>query len=210
MGMKLYGIPPTRALRAIWLINELGYDCEIIPVDLSVGEHQKEPFLTINPAGKVPVLVDGDVVVSESIAIQYYLAEKDPQQRFIPQSLKDRAEMHRWNFFLATDIEQPLWRIALNTAIYPEERRVAADIPNATRDCKAMLAVLEAHMQGRDFLAGDRLSVADFNAAYTLDWADEAGMLDDCPRLREWLKGMYARPAAPVTIEEGFKALRAA
>lgn len=208
--MKLYGIPPTRALRAIWLINELGLDCEIVSVDLSVGEHQKEPFLSINPAGKVPVLVDGDVVVSESVAIQYYLAEKDPQQRFIPQNLKHRAEMHRWNFFLATDVEQPLWRIALNTAIYPEERRVAADVPNATQDCKAMLAVFERHMQARDFVAGDRLSVADFNAAYTIDWADEAGMLGDFPRLREWLKAMYARPKAPVTIKEGFEALGAA
>lgn len=208
--MKLYGIPPTRALRPIWLIKELGLDCEIVMVSLPAGEHQSGDFLALNPAGKVPVLVDGDVVVTESVAIQYYLAEKDPEQRFIPAGLKDRTEMHRWNFFLATDIEQPLWRIALNTAIYPEPDRVPADIPNATHDCKRMLAVFETHMQGRQWVAGDRISVADFNAAYTLDWADEAGMLGDCPRLCDYLATMYARPNAPIRIKAAFAALQAA
>jgi glutathione S-transferase len=71
-----------------------------------------------------------------------------------------------------------------------------------------MVTVLEQHMQGRDFLAGDRLTVADFNAAYTLDWANEAGMLEDAPRLRAYLKAMYARPKAPLTIAEGFAAIQ--
>lgn len=206
--MKLYGIPPTRALRPIWLINELGIACEIVPVDLPAGEHQRDSFLAINPAGKVPALVDGDIVVTESVAILYYLAEKHPEGGFIPAALADRTEMHRWNFFLATDVEQPLWRIALNTAIYPEGERVAADIPNATRDCKKMLAVFEKHMDGREWVAGERISIADLNAAYTLDWADEAGMLGACPRLKEYLRRMYARPAAPPTIAAAFAALR--
>ncbi|MCC6921349.1 MAG: glutathione S-transferase family protein [Alphaproteobacteria bacterium] len=206
--MKLYGIPPTRALRPIWLINELGIDCEIVAVDLPAGAHQQPAFLAINPAGKVPALVDGDIVVTESVAIQYYLAEKHPEAGFIPSALADRAEMHRWNFFLATDIEQPLWRIALNTAIYPEGERVAADIPNAQRDCRRMLAVFEKHMQDRAWVAGNRISVADFNAAYTLDWAGEAGLLDGFPRLGAYLRTMYARPAAPPTIKAAFAALR--
>jgi glutathione S-transferase len=207
--MKLYGIPPTRALRPIWLINELGIDCEIIPVDLPAGEHLEPAFLSINPAGKVPVLVDDEVVVTESVAIQYYLAEKYPEKAFIPTKLADRAEMHRWNFFLATDVEQPLWRIALNTVVYPEADRVPADIPNATWDCKRVIAVLEKHMQGREWIAGNRISVADFNAAYTLDWANEEDMLGEAPRLREYLKAMYARPTAPMTIAQGFAALKA-
>ena len=170
----------------------------------------KDPaLLAINPAGKVPVLVDGDLVVSESVAIQLYLAEKDPAQRFIPKTLADRTAMHQWNYFLVTEIEQPLWRIALNTAIYREDERVAADIPNAERDCRAMVAVFEAYMKDRQFVAGGQLSVADFNAAYTLDWVDEAGLLGAAPRLQDFVATMYARPKAPLRIRPAFAALQA-
>jgi glutathione S-transferase len=158
---------------------------------------------------KLPVLVDGDVVMTESAAIPLYLAEKYPEKGLIPSGLADRAQMYRWIFFLVTEIVQPLWRIALNTAIYPVENRVPADIENATRDCKKMVAVFEGHMTDREFVAGDHLSVADFNAAYTLDWANEAEMLGEAPRLREYLKKMYARPTAPMTIKQGFAALKA-
>lgn len=204
--MKLYGTPPTRAIRVQWLLNELGVECEVIGRN-PLGDPDPK-FLALNPAGKLPVLVDGDVVVTESAAIPLYLAEKYPHKGLIPSGSVDRGQMYRWIFFLVTEIEQPLWRIALNTAIYPEERRVPADIDNATRDCKKMAAVFEKHMADRDFVAGDRLSVADFIAAYTLDWANEANMLTDAPRLRAYLETMYARPTAPMTIKEGFAALQ--
>ena len=83
-----------------------------------------------------------------------------------------------------------------------------ADIKNAARDCKKMVAVFERHMSDREFVAGDRLSVADFIAAYTLDWANEAEMLGDAPRLKAFIKTMYARPTAPMTIKQGFAAMR--
>jgi glutathione S-transferase len=205
--MKLYGTPPTRALRVIWLLNELGLDYEMIPVDLLQGENRKDNFLAINPSAKVPVLVDGSLVVTESAAIQLYLAEKHPEAGFIPDSVEDRAQMYRWIFFLVTEIEQPLWRIARHTSLYPEERRLPADVDLARQECVEMVAVLERHMQGREFVVGDKVCVADFNAAYTLDWANEAGMLNNAPRLREYLKFMYARPTAPPTIAEAFAAL---
>lgn len=203
--MKLYGTPPTRAIRVQWLLNELGVDCEVVSLNPLAPNAE---LLALNPAGKLPVLVDGDVVMSESAAIPLYLAEKYPEKGFIPESLADRAQMYRWIFFLVTEIEQPLWRIGLNTAIYPEDERVPADIKNATRDCKKMIAVFEKHMATRAFVAGDRLSVADFNAAYTLDWANESKMLADAPRLRDYMETMYARPTAPMTIKEGFAALQ--
>jgi glutathione S-transferase len=204
--MKLYGTPPTRVLRVIWMLNELGLEYEHCPVDLMRGEARQPAFLGLNPAAKVPVLVDGDVVLTESAAIQIYLAEKHPEAGLIPQALEDRAQMYRWTFFLVTEIEQPLWRIARHTAIYPEDKRLPQDIALARQDCLAMVAVLERHMAGREFMAGDRLSVADFNAAYTLDWANTAQMLDDAPQLRAYLAKMYARPTAPQTIAEAFAA----
>jgi glutathione S-transferase len=205
--MKLYGAPPTRALRVIWLLNELGLEYEMLPVDLLQGENEQQDFLTLNPAGKVPVLVDGGLVLTESAAIQLYLADKNPQAGFIPEAVADRAQMYRWIFFLVTEIEQPLWRIARHSFVYPEEKRLPQDVSLARQECVEMVAVLERHMEKREFMVGDRLSVADFNAAYILDWANEEKMLDGAPRLREYLRSMYARPTAPPTIAEALAAL---
>lgn len=198
--LKLYGTPPTRALRVIWLLNELGLEYEMVPVDLLGGEHRKHDFLTLNPAAKVPVLVDGDLVITESAAIQLYLAEKNPEAGYIPTTVEGRAQMYRWIFFLVTEIEQPLWRIARHTFIYPENQRLPQDIDLARQEGIEMVAVLERHMKDREFLVGDRLSVADFTAAYTLDWANEEQMLENAPRLKAYLESLYARPKAPPTI----------
>ena len=205
--MKLYGAPPTRALRVIWLLNELGLEYEMLPVDVLQGENRQQDFLTLNPAGKLPVLVDGSLVLTESAAIQLYLADKNPQAGFIPEAVEDRAQMYRWIFFLVTEIEQPLWRIARHSFVYPEEKRLPQDVSLARQECVEMVAVLERHMRKREFMVGDRLSVADFNAAYILDWANEEKMLDGAPRLREYLRSMYARPTAPPTIAEALASL---
>lgn len=205
--MKLYGTPPTRALRAIWLLNELGLEYETVPVDLMQGDNRNEDFLALNPVGKLPVLVDGSVVVTESAAIQFYLADKYPQAGLIPEGVEDRAQMYRWIFFLVTEIEQPLWRIARHTFIYPEDQQLPQDADIAGQECVEMLSVLERHMAGREFVLGDRLSVADFNAAYTLDWSSAAQLLGSMPRLREYLESMYARPSAPPRIAEVLAAM---
>src|SRR3546814_19341069 len=103
--MKLYGTPPTRVLRAIWLLNELGLEYEHCPVDLMQGEAQRPAFLALTPAAKVPVLVAGDVVLTESAAIQLYLPEKPPEAGLIPEALDDRAQLYRLIFLLCTDDE---------------------------------------------------------------------------------------------------------
>lgn len=77
----------------IWLLNELGLEYELHPVDLMQGEHRRPEFLALNPAAKLPVLIDGSVVLTESAAIQLYLAEKHPHAGFIPESVEDRAQM---------------------------------------------------------------------------------------------------------------------
>lgn len=200
--IKLYGTPPTRALRAIWLLNELGLYYEMLPVGILESENRQPDFVALNPAAKVPVLVDGSLVVTESAAIQLYLAEKYHQAGFIPESVEDRAQMYCWIFFLMTEIEQPLWRIARHTFLYPHEKRLPQDIELARHECLEMVAVLDRHMQDRAFMVADQVSVADFNAAYTLDWANEEQMLEDAPRLKAYLKSMYARPKAPPRIAE--------
>jgi glutathione S-transferase len=72
-----------------------------------------------------------------------------------------------------------------------------------------MAAVMEAHMGGRPFLVGDRVTVADLVAAYTLDWANEIRLLEGFPRLRDYMERLYSRPSAPPRIAAALASVRA-
>lgn len=207
--MKLYGLGPTRSLRALWALRELDADFEFIPVNLLVGEHRRPEFLRINPAGKVPVLVDGDVVLTESAAIVMYLAEKYPARGLIPTDIKQRAQAYRWVMFAMTELEQPLWRITRHTVLYPEDKRLPDDIALARQDFVAMADVLDRHMDGRQHIVGDRMTIADCVTAYVIDWANELHLIDNLPQLRVYLERMYKRPKAPQRIAEAFAGLQA-
>jgi glutathione S-transferase len=207
--MKLYGFPPTRSIRALWTLRELDVAFEFVNVDLLKGEHRRPEFLAINPAGKLPVLVDGDFVLTESVAIVLYLADKYREKGLLPAGIRARAEAHRWLLFTVTELEQPLWRISRHTALYPKEKRLAAEIPLAGQDFLEMGAVMEKHMAGREYLVGETVTVADFVAAYTLDWANEVKLLEGLPVLRAYMDRMYARPKAPPRVAEAFASIRA-
>ena len=109
--MRLYEFPPTRSIRVRWTLQELGVPFEAVTVNLIAGDHHKPEFLALNPAAKIPVLVDGDVVLTESVAAVMYLADKYPEQGLLPGSLAARGQAYRWLLFAATELEQPLWQI---------------------------------------------------------------------------------------------------
>jgi glutathione S-transferase len=207
--IKLYGFPPTRTIRALWTLRELGVDFELVNVNMMAGENRRPDFLALNPAGKLPVLVDGDFVLTESVAIVLYLAEKYPEKRLLPPAGEAKGQVTKWLLFVATELEQPLWRIARHTAIYPKEERLPGDVALARRDFQDMASVMEEHMRGREFLVGDAVTVADFVAAYTLDWAHEVHLLDASPVLRAYMDRMYARPKAPSRIAAALASIRA-
>jgi glutathione S-transferase len=112
------------------------------------GENRRREFLKINPAGRVPVLVDDNLVLTESVAIVLYLAEKYPHKGLVPTDIKQRAQVNRWLLFAATELEQPLWRISRHTALYPEHLRLPAEVSLARQDFTDMVVVMEDHMQG--------------------------------------------------------------
>ena len=207
--MKLYGFGPTRSLRAMWGLKELDADFEFVPVNLAVGEHRRPEFLRLNPAGKVPVLVDGDLVLTESAAIVMYLADKYRDKRLLPADLKERAQAYRWTLFAVTELEQPLWRMTRHTFLYPEAKRLPQDITLAREEFTAMATILDRHMEGRQFIVGDGVTIADCVTAYLIDWANEQRLIDDFPQLRAYLARMYARPKAPQRIAEAFANVRA-
>jgi glutathione S-transferase len=205
--MKLYEFGPTRSIRVRWTLQELGVDFEPISVNLAAGEHRRPEFLKLTPTGKIPVLVDGQLVLTESVAIVKYLAEKYPDRGLLPISILDRAEVDRWLLFTATELEQPLWRITRHSSLYPVNERIPADVPLASREFKEMAAIGEQHLQHRQFVVGDHVTVADFVLAYTLDWANEIGLLGDCPNLRGYMERMYSRPRAAPRISAAMRSV---
>jgi glutathione S-transferase len=204
--MKLYGFAGTRTQRALWGLKEVDADFEYVSVNLLEGEHKRPEFLRLNPAGKVPVLVDGDRVIPESAAIVLYLADKYPEKGLLPADIDERVEVYRWTMFAVTELEQPLWRITRHGFLYPPEKRLPADIELAREDFTAMAAILEKHLEGREFIVGNALTVADCVTVYLIDWANECQLIDGFPRLQAYLERLYARPEAPQRIADARKA----
>ncbi|ODH02440.1 glutathione S-transferase [Nostoc sp. KVJ20] len=205
--MKLYEFAPTRSIRVRWILQELGVEFEAISINMRAGEHRTPDFLTINPTGKLPVLIDGEHIITESVAIALYLGEKYPESNLVPTDLLLRAQLYRWLLFTATELEQPLWRIARHTFIYPEELRLPAEIPLARQDFTSMAVVLENHLLDRQFVVGEHVTVADFVLAYTLDWANEVQLLATFPTLVDYMERMYKRPKASGRIAAALASL---
>ncbi|BBD70823.1 glutathione S-transferase domain-containing protein [Nostoc commune NIES-4072] len=205
--MKLYEFAPTRSIRVRWVLQELGVEFEAISINMQAGEHRTPDFLTINPTGKLPVLIDGEHIITESVAIALYLGEKYPESNLVPTELLLRAQLYRWLLFTATELEQPLWRIARHTFIYPEELRLPAEIPLARQDFTSMAVVLENHLLDRQFVVGEHVTVADFVLAYTLDWANEVQLLATFPTLVDYMERMYKRPKASGRIAAALASL---
>src|SRR5688572_24252019 len=101
-AMKLYGFPPTCSIRVVWMLRELDVEFELATIDPTKGEHRQPEFLALNPAGKLPVLVDGDFILTESVAIVLYLAEKYLEKGLLPAELRARADVYRWLLFSTT------------------------------------------------------------------------------------------------------------
>jgi len=193
--MKLYGYRNGRTLRAAWALEEVGAAYEYIEVDLKRGEGRKPWFLAINPAGKVPVLIDGDRVITESAAICLHLAEKFPESRLLPPvGSPERTECFKWISFILTELETPLWTIAKHRFALPNERRVPAVIDTATWEFGIPVRILEAGLNRRAFLVGDSLTVADILAGHTLSWA-KSTRFELSSGLERYLAPILARDA---------------
>lgn len=201
--MQLYEAPKTRSARCRWVLQELQVPFEAVPVRLSRGEHLRPEFLKLNPYGRVPVLVDGDLVLSESVAICLYLADRFANRGLIPTpGTPVRARHDQWLLFCATELEQPLWQIRRHTVLYPPEQRLPAEVAIAHGNFKQAARVLDDALQGEAYLCGDRFSVADIVVTYTLNWAAGYGLLDQLPRLDAYVAQHKARSACPRELRD--------
>ncbi|MFL5353738.1 glutathione S-transferase family protein [Archangium sp.] len=196
--MKLYYFQQSRATRVRWMLEELGVPYELAPVDMSKGEHKHPGYLKVHPMGSLPAIEDNGVPMFESAAIIMYLADKYPEKRLAPAvGTPERGEYYQWILFAMTEAEAPLVTIAQHTRFLPEAERSAAVIERSSKRFKAVAAVLEERLKGREYLVGNSFTAADVVLGGVLFLASRVGQLgDDLPTLKAYSARMLARPAA--------------
>lgn len=203
--MKLHYFPLSgHAHRAHLFLSLLGLDHEVVTVDLANGAHKSPEFLRLNPFGQVPVLEDGDVVISDSIAIMIYAAKKTHATDWLPEDAKDAAKVQQWLSVAAGQI-----------AYGPCAARLLAlfDFPFAADEVIArshsILKLIEDRLSTNEWIALDHPTVADV-ALYSYIANAPEGNVDLAPyaNVRAWLKRIEALPVF-VPFEQSAAGLRA-
>jgi len=192
--LQLYGNTRSRAMRCLWMLEEVGEPYELIEKSLRAEDLQSADYLRLNPNARVPTLVDGDLVLWESMAINLYLAQKyESPMRCDARVLGLAAQ---WSFWAMLEMEAHLLELLEHRAMLPE---FARDASKAERDellLRKPLSVLDAALKERAHLAGGAFTVADLNVASILSWGKMSRLnLSAYPALAKWLDDCLARPA---------------
>jgi len=193
--LQIYGNPRSRAMRCLWMLEEMGEPYQLIEKSIRTDELQSAEYLRLNPNARIPTLVDGDLVLWESMAINLYLAQKyeGPMHSVGPTVLGLAAQ---WSFWAMLELEGLLLELLNHRAVLPE---FARDPSYAERDellLRRPLGVLNNSLRGRDHLAGGNFTVADLNVASILAWGKMARLdLSAHPDVARWLDSCLTRPA---------------
>ena len=208
MGLTIYGIAASRAVRPLWAATELGLAFEHVPTPYQKGGTRTPEFLALNPNGHIPVLVDrrpeGEVVLWESMACTLYLARhhgKGDGSDLAPANAHEDAEALRWSFWTVNELEADALTVLMHRLAMPPEQRKPDLADAAERRLKVPLRVLEQHLQrqaerGQDHLAAQRFTVADLCVASVMGWVKPArALLEAHPATHAWLARCLDRPA---------------
>ncbi len=193
--LQLYGIPDSRASRCLWMLEEMGQPYELVEKSAHPDDLQTAEYLRLNPNARIPTLVDGDLVVWESLAINLYLAQKyqGPMHSGSPEV---QAQATQWSIWAALELETLALDLLHHRALLAEPAR---DASHAERDellLQKPLGVLNGTLDGREYLLGNDFTVADLNVSVILSWASKAGLdFSSVPEVERWLDVCLARPA---------------
>ena len=195
MTLTIYGPPMSRAMRTLWMAYELGLDFRHEHGFEEEPLRPTESLLAANPMGQVPAIDDDGFTLSESMAINIYLAKK--HGKLAPDTPEDEAQTLRWSFWVMTAVEVTLLDVLLNA----RGLRGREQDPDAAAAGIATLQhpfnVLNDTLSDRDYLLGGTFSVADLNVASIVAWARAAGIdFAAQPRLDAWLERCLSREAA--------------
>jgi glutathione S-transferase len=190
----LYGTSRSRALRAVWGIEETGIAYTHVPT--GYGADSKAPeYLAINPNGRIPALVDGEVRLFESMAINLYLAKRYGGALY-PAGAEDEARAWQWSVWGISEIEPLQMQVVIQRLFTPEEKRDPKVVERALRGLQRPLKVLDAALAGRDWLMGAQFSVADLNVAGVMQLFPRVGIeVGEHTHVQRWLTACGARPA---------------
>lgn len=193
--LQLYGNPRSRAMRCLWMVEQMGEPYQLIEKSTRTEELQSAEYLRLNPNARIPTLVDGDLILWESMAINLYLAHKyaGPMQCVDAKVLGLAAQ---WSFWAMLEMEALLLDLLQHRAVLPE---FARDASYAERDellLRRPLGILNDALNGRNHLAGGNFTVVDLNVASILVWG-KMGRLDMSAHshVARWLDNCLARPA---------------
>ena len=193
--LQLYGNPRSRAMRCLWMLEEVGEPYQLIEKSTRTDELQSAEYLRLNPNARIPTLVDGNLVFWESMAINLYLAQRyeGPMHCAGPEVLGLAAQ---WSFWAVLETEALLLDLLLHRAVLPEHAR---DASYAERDellLRRPLGILNDALAGREYLVGNSFTVADLNVASILVWGKIARLdMSTYPEATRWLRGCLARAA---------------
>jgi glutathione S-transferase len=207
--ITLYGMHRSRATRNLWLLHELeaeftlkpvvqAYRLEARGIDPSAADApfntRSAEFLKLSPAGAIPVLEDEGLILSESLAINLYLARKLGGP-LAPRDAREDAQMVQWALYGATAIEEPALEIMFAYAKGETEGGQRIIEANADK-LQRPFAALEAHLETHSHMVGGRFTVADINMAEIVRYAQpHKALMAAYPRITGWLELCQARPA---------------
>jgi len=193
-ALTLYGMAGSRAIRSIWAMEEVGVPYTHVPTHF-IEESKAADYVAINPNGRIPCLVDGDLVLFESMAINLYMAETYKPE-LLPAGAGDRAKAVQWSVWAISEIEPLQMQLVMQQVFTPKEQRSDTVIAEVTTKLDRPLSVLNSHLADRSYLVSDAFTIADLNLAGVMDVLEMIRFdLAGYPHVRAWLDRCYARPS---------------
>ncbi len=205
--LKIYGVYRSRATRNIWLLGELGVPFEHVPVIQAYRlpdpqapgapfNTRSPEFLAMSPQGAIPVMDDDGFVLSESLAINFYLAKKHGGT-LAPKDAREEALMVQWALYAAASIEEAALPVLYAYAQKRADTEAGkAEIAAACDRLRRPFAVIDAHLAREGHMVGGRFTLADIGMAECVRFAQaHEPLMEEFPALSGWLKACQARPA---------------
>ncbi len=194
--MKLYHCAGSRSVRVRWLLEELGLEHELEELPFGPQALKSEAFRRVNPLGRVPALIDGDLVMHESGAIVQYILETYAEGRLQPAiGTRERGEFLNWIHFAEASLMVPVGMLIGQLVFTPEAQRNAGMIAYGQQKYAEQMKLVDDSLAGREWLLGE-FSAADVMLGYTVFLAAYIRMLDETtPNVQAYFARVRARPA---------------
>jgi glutathione S-transferase len=194
--LRIHGSARSRATRTLWMAEELGLNYQHIDLAPRAPATRSAEYLALNPNGRVPTIEDDGFVLSESMAINLYLAKK--HGKLYPNDARSEARAWQWSFWETDRLDRQMTLYANNAFALPEPQRDPAVARAAWEEIAPALGVLEIALGQSRWLAGDEFTVADLNVAAAMYRALSFD-LGKWPKVHEWLNRCWDRPAGKRT-----------